>query len=108
MSRGAGVAPRQQALRPVRTQDVAPAETLDRKVLLPDPPKYLGRGHDLDSRLQRPKMTSDGTLERMYCVSCGAPSGWVTTEVVSIATYVCLACTATHGPLPLPRLDIPE
>lgn len=71
-------------------------------------PKILARGHDFDARLRKPKLTSDGTLEKMFCISCGKPSGWVTSEVVSIATYVCLACTAANGPLPLPKLDIPE
>lgn len=78
------------------------------RALLPAVPVPLLRGHDLDSRLQKPKMTLDGSLERMYCVSCGAASGWVTTEVVTIATYVCPACTAAFGPLSLPKIEIPE
>ncbi len=66
---------------------------------------------DLDSRvlgvsvgaggIVRPSFTPDGLNERIYCLSCGRPSGYVTRELPPGVIYICDDCTAKAGPLPL-------
>lgn len=72
-------------------------------------PSLFKPGGDMDSRTRKRILSADGRLERMFCLSCGAPSGWVTADVPDMAIYVCLKCTEEGGgPLPLPRLGIKE
>jgi hypothetical protein len=101
--------PRQKPLVPARLNR-GPLPPVEGAVRLPGLPRVYGHGGDLDSRMRKPKLSPDGSLERMFCISCGAPSGWVTTEVVSVATYVCPSCTEKGGgPIPgLPRLNVAD
>ena len=52
----------------------------------------------------RKTLTQKGTLERAFCISCGRPGGWVSSEQLDSAIYVCSVCDRVNGPLPLPRL----
>lgn len=66
---------------------------------------------DMDSRVHgvsvgvsgvvRPLITPDGQNEAIYCLSCGKSSGYVTRELPPGVIFVCDACTARSGPLPL-------
>lgn len=69
-------------------------------------PKLFTPGGDFDSRARKHILSADGKLERMFCLSCGAPSGWVSAGDVNpnMAIYVCLNCVEKSGPPPLPRI----
>ncbi len=69
-------------------------------------PRLFTPGHDFDSRAKKHILSLDGKLERMFCLSCGSPSGWVTADVPNMAIYVCSECVGKAGDLPLPRLNI--
>lgn len=66
---------------------------------------------DIDSRVSgvsvgpagvvRPLYTPDGLNERLYCLSCGAPCGYVTRDLPPGVIYICDPCHARSGPLPL-------
>ncbi len=67
-----------------------------------------------DSRLRDPKgetwwkpPTPDfcTKLEPIFCVNCGEPRGYVTTNIPCVL-FLCDECFETYGGLPLP--EIPE
>lgn len=52
-------------------------------------------------------------LQRVYCVHCGTPKGWVSTEssefiASSNVIAICDDCAARLGPLPLEEVKIEE
>jgi hypothetical protein len=50
---------------------------------------------DSDSRTQRSKITtSDGKYERTYCLMCGRPWGWVSTDtgVTAAPSHIAVTC----------------
>lgn len=76
------------------------------------------RKRDLDSRVHgvsvgaagmvRPKIDLDGTMEVVYCLSCGNEGGRVTVELPPGVIYICDECHARSGPLPLEAAHFPE
>ncbi len=69
-------------------------------------PKLFTPGGMVDSRARKHILSADGKLERMFCLNCGQPSGWVSSDIPNMAVYVCTACVEKVGELPLPRLNI--
>lgn len=52
-------------------------------------------------------------LERCYCVNCGKPKGWVSTENMEFirsnqVIVICDDCDEKMGTLPLAKLNIEE
>jgi hypothetical protein len=45
-----------------------------------------------------------GWMERLFCVNCSAPGGYVTEAASFGAFYLCDACVQKHGHLPLPQI----
>ena len=65
--------------------------------LLPSPKLHPNR--------QVTVMTPVGMATYIYCINCGRPGGAVTNDLPDVC-YLCDACAATHGGLPVP--EIPE
>lgn len=73
---------------------------------------------DLDSRVKETNLSIPShhptlPLERTYCVSCGRPKGWVSTETydyirVNNIIVLCDTCNEALGPGGLPECPIEE
>jgi hypothetical protein len=62
-----------------------------------------------DSRMREvrlTRMTPLGEVELLFCLNCGAGGGAVKVDPARnlVAQYICQACAATHGGLPVPEV----
>jgi hypothetical protein len=70
--------------------------------------------HKVDSRLRSGRVTHPTlNMERTYCVVCGKPKGWVSTETYNYVkmnniVVICDDCDHAMGSLPLPKANIKE
>lgn len=68
----------------------------------------------LDSRLSFTRVTHPTLpLERTFCVNCGKPKGWVSTESFDFISanqiiVICDDCESSLGEVPLIRANIEE
>lgn len=74
--------------------------------------RVRGNLHPVAGRRVLPELTPDRRNERIYCVSCHHPGGFVSTDLPGVI-FLCDAmsacgcdCAGTKGELTLPRLAI--
>lgn len=76
--------------------------------------RQLINENKIDSRLKSGRVTHPTlNMERTYCVNCGKPKGWVSTETYEFirannVVVICETCEVEFGGLSLPTADIKE